>query len=73
MTPNERTRILVGQTARACLQMLDQIQRQAVSVLENYGDHHEWCEGKSEADCSCGFIKERAALAQRLTENRDAS
>ena len=43
--------------------------RQAISVLENYGDHHEWCaraDGAAEA-CTCGLwdqLERLRALAQ---------
>ena len=44
----------------------------AISTLENYGDHHEWCaqriHGRSEPDvCDCGF----AIKLVVLREHRD--
>jgi hypothetical protein len=34
---------------------VDVLHRKMLSLLENYGDHHEWCSG---APCTCGFEQE---------------
>lgn len=39
--------------------------RQAISVLENYGDHHGWC-GAVYHRCTCGFDLELANLRAAL-------
>ena len=44
--------------------------RHAISVLENYGDHHEWCAraGGSGEPCNCGLWDELERLRFALTE-----
>jgi len=43
--------------------------RHAISVLENYGDHHEWCAraGGSGEPCNCGLWDELERLRAALT------
>lgn len=37
---------------------------EALSTLENYGDHHDWC--RSVDDCNCGLAAQIASLTERI-------
>jgi hypothetical protein len=58
---HERT--LIAGTARAGLALADAqhvLAVGAISTLENYGDHHDWCAAAAPANpglpCTCGFL-----------------